>query len=65
MYKVKNSTSEGSEEIENHGKDTTHYFSEYLNFREQTVGGNMDVKCTAIEKPEINEEHAIENKEIV
>lgn len=65
MYKFKNSTSEGSEEIEKHGKDTVYYFREQLNFREQTAGGNMDVKCTAIEEPEVNKEHAIENKEIV
>lgn len=52
MYKFKSSLSEGSEEIEKHERETIYYFREYLNFHEQTIGGNMGVKCTAREEPE-------------
>lgn len=43
MYKFKNSSFEGSEEREKHGRETVYYFRENISFHEQIVGGNTGV----------------------
>lgn len=44
---VGDSTSEDSGENEEHGRANLSHLREYLNFHEQTVGRNMDIKDIA------------------
>ena len=58
---INHSSSEDSQESENHGKENLQCLSEHIKHYKHTVGGNMSIKDIADEGSKQNENHVIGN----